>query len=65
MLTINGTHEGKCKLTIPNQVVREQLYTYLLNTYNEANLSFSNYEKKMNYPARLLIEVPGKLILTI
>lgn len=45
MLTINGTHEGKCKLTIPNQVVREQLYTYLLNTYNEANLSFSNYEK--------------------
>ena len=45
MLTISGTHEGKCKLTIPNQVVREQLYTYLLNTYNEANLSFSNYEK--------------------
>ena len=45
MLTISGAHEGKCKLTIPNQVVREQLYTYLLNTYNEANLSFSNYEK--------------------
>ncbi|MBD3589433.1 AAA family ATPase [Bacteroides sp. GM023] len=45
MLTISGTHEGKCKLTIPNQVVREQLYTYLLNTYNEADLSFSNYEK--------------------
>lgn len=63
MLTISGTHEGKCKLTIPNQVVREQLYTYLLNTYNEANLSFSNYEK-MNYPVRSLIEVPGKLILT-
>ena len=45
MLTISGTHEGKCKLTIPNQVVREQLYTYLLNTYNDANLSFSSYEK--------------------
>ncbi len=45
MLTISGTHEGKTKLTIPNQVVQEQLYTYLLNTYNEADLSFSNYEK--------------------
>lgn len=45
MLTISGTHEGKCKLTIPNQVVREQLYTHLLNTYNDANLSFSSYEK--------------------
>ncbi len=45
MLTISGTHEGKTQLTIPNQVVREQIYTYLLNTYNEADLSFSNYEK--------------------
>lgn len=45
MLTISGTFEGKTKLTIPNQVVREQLYTYLLNTYNEADLSFSNHEK--------------------
>ncbi|MEY8724043.1 AAA family ATPase, partial [Bacteroides stercorirosoris] len=44
MLTVSGTHEGKTKLTIPNQVVREQLYTYLLNTYNEADLNFSNYE---------------------
>ena len=45
MLTVSGTHEGKTKLTIPNQVVREQLYTYLLNTYNEADLNFSNYER--------------------
>ncbi|MEG1565083.1 MAG: AAA family ATPase, partial [Bacteroides sp.] len=45
MLTISGTHRGKTKLTIPNQVVREQLYTYLLNTYNEAELNFSSYEK--------------------
>ena len=27
MLTINGMHEGKTKLTIPNLVVQEQLYT--------------------------------------
>lgn len=45
MLTINGTYKGKTKLTIPNHVVQEQLYTYLLNTYNEAELSFDNYEK--------------------
>ena len=45
MLTISGMHKGKNKLTIPNQVVEEQLYTYLLNTYNEADLSFSSYEK--------------------
>ena len=30
MLTISGTYKGKTKLTIPNQVVREQIYTYLL-----------------------------------
>ena len=45
MLTISGTHEGKTKLTIPNQVVREQLYAYLLSTYDEADLNFSSYEK--------------------
>lgn len=45
MLTISGMHKGNTKLTIPNQVVQEQLYTYLLNTYNEADLSFSSYEK--------------------
>ena len=45
MLTISGTYEGKTKLTIPNQVVREQLYAYLLSTYDEAELNFSSYEK--------------------
>ena len=45
MLTISGTYEGRTKLAIPNQVVREQIYTYLLSTYNEAELNFSSYEK--------------------
>jgi len=45
MLTVSGMYKGKTKLIIPNQVVREQLYTYLLNTYNEADLSFNNHEK--------------------
>ena len=45
MLTISGMYKGKTKLTIPNQVVREQIYTYLLSTYNEAELNFNSYEK--------------------
>ena len=45
MLTISGTLEGETKLTIPNQVVREQLYSYLLDTYTEADLRFDNWEK--------------------
>ncbi len=44
MLTIGGTYRGATKLIIPNQVVREQLYTYLLNTYNEAELCSEDYE---------------------
>ena len=45
MLTIDGTMRGVTKLTIPNEVVKEQLYAYLLTTYNEADLSFDNNEK--------------------
>ena len=45
MLTISGMYKGKTRLTIPNLVVQEQLYTYLLSTYNEADLSFSSSEK--------------------
>lgn len=45
MLTIDGSIEGKTKMVIPNQVVREQLFNYLLDTYKEVDLSFENYEK--------------------
>lgn len=45
MLTISGTKEGETLLTIPNQVVREQLYSYLLDTYNDAELRFDHWEK--------------------
>ena len=45
MLTISGALEGETKLIIPNQVVREQLYSYLLDTYNEAELRSDNWEK--------------------
>ena len=45
MLTIDGTLYGETKFTIPNQVVREQLFGYLLDTYNEIDLSYSSYDK--------------------
>lgn len=59
MLTISGMYKGKTKLTIPNQVVREQIYTYLLSTYDEADLNFSSYEK-MNYPVCSPMMATGK-----
>ena len=40
MITIDGSFKGKTKFVIPNEVVREQLYTYLLDTYDENELSF-------------------------
>ena len=45
LITIDGTIEGETKFVIPNQVVREQLFSYLLDTYNDADLSFSSYDK--------------------
>ncbi len=44
MVTIAGTHEGDTKFVIPNEVVREQIFRYLLDTYKENNLTFENYE---------------------
>ena len=45
MLTLSGTYKGKLKFVIPNEVVREQIYRYLLDTYKENDLTFENYEK--------------------
>ena len=46
MLTISGMHKGETKLTIPNQVVRKQLFAYILDTYHENDLTFDSYEKR-------------------
>ena len=46
MLTISGMHKGETKLTIPNQVVCEQLLAYILDTYHENDLTFDSYEKR-------------------
>lgn len=45
MLTVDGSYKGKNKFIIPNEVVREQLYRYLLDTYNENSLSYDDYHK--------------------
>jgi len=45
MITIAGTYRGKTKFVIPNEVVREQIYAYLLSTYQENELTYDKYEK--------------------
>ena len=45
MVTIDGTFDGKTKFIIPNEVVRDQMYTYLLDTYRENDLTYDSYGK--------------------
>ena len=45
MVTIDGTYEGETKFIIPNEVVRDQMYTYLLDTYKENDLVYDRYSK--------------------
>ncbi len=43
MVTIGGIHRGRPKLVIPNEVVREQIYTYLLDNYHDNHLDADPY----------------------
>lgn len=45
MVTIDGIYKGDIKFTIPNEVVRDQMYTYLLDTYKENDLDYDTYGK--------------------
>ena len=45
MVTIDGTYDGETKFIIPNEVVRDQMYTYLLDTYKENDLVYDSYSK--------------------
>ena len=45
MVTIDGTYKGDTKFIIPNEVVRDQMYTYLLDTYKENDLVYDSYSK--------------------
>ena len=45
LITIDGMYRGKTRFVIPNQVVREQIFSYLLETYDEVDLKFNSSEK--------------------
>ena len=45
MITIDGELDGKTRFVIPNEVVREQIFTYLLDAYKENDLNYDDYEK--------------------
>ena len=45
MVTIAGTYQGNTRFVVPNEVVRDQMYTYLLDTYKEDDLTFEQYDK--------------------
>ncbi|MGN0047274.1 MAG: AAA family ATPase [Bacteroides sp.] len=55
MLTIGGEIRGKSSFVIPNQVVREQLFNYLLDTYNEIDLQFKR-EKQIDLAADMAFD---------
>ena len=46
MVTIDGTYKGATKFIIPNEVVRDQTYTYLLDTYKENDLDYDSFSKR-------------------
>ena len=43
LVTIGGIHRGKPKFVIPNEVVREQVYSYLLDNYHDNHLDTDRY----------------------
>ena len=53
MVTIGGTEMGDTKFVIPNEVVREQIFSYLLETYEENDLTYdsSDIRNKERYMA--------------
>ena len=44
LVTIGGTYQGDTRFVIPNEVVREQIFTYLLEAYKENALSIESYD---------------------
>ena len=54
MVTIGGFYRGKPEFVIPNEVVREQVYSYLLDNYHDNHLytdmdELSRLEENMAY----------------
>ena len=46
MVTIDGIYKGATKFIIPNEVVRDQMYTYLLDTYRANDLDYDSFNKR-------------------
>lgn len=44
MLTLDRVDFDETRFMIPNQVVREQIYTYILRTYNDVDLTYEAYD---------------------
>ncbi len=44
LVTIGGTYQGDTRFVIPNEVVREQIFAYLLEAYKENDLSIGSYD---------------------
>ena len=44
MISYGGSYMGETKLIIPNEVVREQIFAYLLANYGDNNLTYDSYE---------------------
>ena len=44
LVTIGGIHKGETKFIIPNEVVREQIFSYLLDAYKENDLAYDGYD---------------------
>lgn len=42
-MTIGGLHRGSPRFVIPNEVVREQIYKYLLDNYHDNHLDADTY----------------------
>lgn len=45
MLLLPSEFRKVLKFIIPNEVVRDQMYTYLLDTYKENDLVYDRYSK--------------------
>ena len=44
LVTIGGINKGETKFIIPNEVVREQIFSYLLDAYKENDLAYDGYD---------------------
>ena len=44
LVTLGGRYQGYTKFIIPNEVVREQIFSYLLDAYSDNDLTYDDYD---------------------